>query len=55
MPKQNMCLRYIISQLLCEKYNIVIISFVQNLLCVQSAEFMNIKADGAVSRNNGNL
>ena len=50
-----MCLGYIISQLLCEKNNVIIFSFVQILLCGQSVEFMNIEPDGAIGSNNGNL
>jgi hypothetical protein len=41
--------------LLCEKNNVVIFRFVQNLLCGQSVEFMNSKLDGAIGSNNGNL
>ena len=50
-----MCLGYIIYQLLCEKNNVVNFGFLQNLLCEQSVEFMNIKPRGAIGGNNRNL
>jgi len=40
MPEQNTRLGYTISQLLSDKNNVVIFSFVQNLLCGHSLEFM---------------
>ena len=49
MPTQNMCLVCIISQLLCDKNNVVILSLIQNLLRGQSVGCMNIKPDGAIT------